>query len=62
MTAAVHDAIAIFSVSVVLYFVCWNLSQLLMSPAASVFLWRHRHRYTPRALALADRLARPPVV
>lgn len=60
MTA--HAALAAFAVAVVLYFVCWNVSQLLMSPAASLFLWRHRHRYTPRALALADRLAHPPVV
>jgi cellulose synthase/poly-beta-1,6-N-acetylglucosamine synthase-like glycosyltransferase len=44
------------------YFVLWNVAQLAMAPAASVYLWRHRTRHTQRARALVSRLAAPPVV
>jgi cellulose synthase/poly-beta-1,6-N-acetylglucosamine synthase-like glycosyltransferase len=44
------------------YLVSWNATQVLMSPLASLYLWRHRHRYRPRALALAHRLVNPPFV
>jgi cellulose synthase/poly-beta-1,6-N-acetylglucosamine synthase-like glycosyltransferase len=60
--AIVADVFVVFSLVVTAYFVCWNVSQLLMSPIASLYLWRHRHRYGPRALALAHRLVNPPFV
>lgn len=62
MTAGLAAAIAGFSLLVTAYFLLWNLSQLAMSPAASMFLWRHRQRYRPRARALVQRLASPPFV
>jgi cellulose synthase/poly-beta-1,6-N-acetylglucosamine synthase-like glycosyltransferase len=52
----------VFALVVATYFVCWNTTQVLMSPFASLHLWRHRHRYGPRPLKLAQRLANPPVV
>jgi len=54
--------LTVFSLVVTTYFVCWNTTQVLMSPMASLFLWRHRHRYRPRARALAHHLVNPPVV
>lgn len=60
--SGIAAAVAVFSVIVTAYFVLWNTSQVLMSPIASRYLWRHRTRYTPRALAAAQRLVNPPVV
>ena len=62
MRTIVLDVALVFSVVVIIYFVTWNVSQVLMSPMAGRYLWRHRHRYTPRALALTRRLVDPPVV
>jgi cellulose synthase/poly-beta-1,6-N-acetylglucosamine synthase-like glycosyltransferase len=56
------SVVAVFSLVVFSYFVLWNASQMAMSPIALVFLWRHRQRYRPRAVALASRLASPPLV
>jgi len=56
------ELLTVFSLVVTTYFVVWNTTQVLMSPMASVYLWRHRHRYRPRALVLAHRIVNPPFV
>lgn len=58
----IRDVLVVFSLVVASYFVLWNLSQIAMSPAASWFLWHHRHRYMPLARRLTHRLASPPLV
>ena len=56
------SALVVFSVTVILYFVLWNASQMAMSPIALLFLGRHRVRHRRHARALAARLASPPLV
>ena len=60
--SAVTRVMTIFSVVVILYFVCWNLAQFAMSGLAALYLRRYQRRRTPRDLALAARLAAPPLV
>ena len=58
----ITSAIAVFSGIVTLYFVLWNLSQLVMGGAGARFVWRYNRRRNPRSLALVARLASPPLV
>jgi cellulose synthase/poly-beta-1,6-N-acetylglucosamine synthase-like glycosyltransferase len=57
-----HFFVTAFAVLVVAYFALWNTLQMLMGVVALVQLWRYQQRRTRRNLALADRLAAPPVV
>lgn len=59
---SLSSVITVFSFVVMLYFVLWNTSQLLMSWVAALHLWRYQRRRSPRARALASRLAAPPLV
>src|SRR4029450_10318745 len=56
------DVLIAFSLIVSAYFVLHQLSQIVMSPVAARYLWRHQRRYTRRARALAGDLAAPPLV
>lgn len=62
MVASLTRLMTIFSVVMILYFVCWNLAQFVMSGLAALYLRRYQRRRTPRDLALAARLAAPPLV
>ena len=62
MRAGFLDVLVIFSVVVTAYFVCWNITQVLMCPMAGLYLWRHRQGHRPRALMLAQRLVNLPLV
>jgi hypothetical protein len=44
------------------YFAAWSVSQLVMSPIAAWFVWRHQRRYTRRGRSVANYLARQPLV
>ena len=53
-------ALAVFGLAIAAFFALYNLLQIAMGPVAARFLWRHRQRHTPRALALtADEALRP---
>ena len=58
----VDALILAFTLVVVTYFTLWNTLQLLMAVAAALLVWRYQRRRTRRNLALADRLAAPPLV
>lgn len=51
-----------FAIVVIAYFVLWNLSQIAMGMVAAAALTGYRRRRTPRARALAARLASPPLI
>jgi cellulose synthase/poly-beta-1,6-N-acetylglucosamine synthase-like glycosyltransferase len=57
-----HDAPIAFSFLITTYFVLWNVSQIAMSPLATIELLRHRGRHTRRARRLAEGVAVPPLV
>jgi len=60
--AGLAAAVAAFSAAVITYFAAWSISQLVMSPIAARFVWRHQRRYTRRGRGVADSLARQPLV
>src|SRR4051812_31434741 len=51
-----------FAVMVVGYFVLWNVSQMVMGILAAAAIEHYGRRHSPRARALASRLASPPLV
>jgi cellulose synthase/poly-beta-1,6-N-acetylglucosamine synthase-like glycosyltransferase len=51
-----------FAVLVIAYFFFWNFAQFAMSVTAMLYVRRYQRRRTPRNLALAARLAAPPLV
>jgi cellulose synthase/poly-beta-1,6-N-acetylglucosamine synthase-like glycosyltransferase len=55
-------AVTAFAVIVTAYLVVWNVSQFAMGGAAAALLWRHFRHRNPRNLALASRLASPPLI
>jgi cellulose synthase/poly-beta-1,6-N-acetylglucosamine synthase-like glycosyltransferase len=59
---SVTSAATVLATIVTIYFVLWNVSQLVMGGAGAWFVWRYNRRRTPRALALVARLASPPLV
>ena len=54
--------LTVFCVLVACYFALWNASQLLMGGVAALYVSRYMRRRTRRNLALAARLASPPLV
>jgi cellulose synthase/poly-beta-1,6-N-acetylglucosamine synthase-like glycosyltransferase len=58
----VRDALIVFSLLITAYFVVWTVLQFLMSPLATLLLWRHHQRHTRRARALTRGVAVPPFV
>jgi cellulose synthase/poly-beta-1,6-N-acetylglucosamine synthase-like glycosyltransferase len=50
------------SLAFTVYFLLWNVSQLLMSPVAALYVWRHQRLHTPRARAVVGQLAAQPMV
>ena len=50
------------SVAFTVYFLLWNLSQLLMTPFAALYVWRHQRMHTPRARAVVGQIAAQPMV
>jgi cellulose synthase/poly-beta-1,6-N-acetylglucosamine synthase-like glycosyltransferase len=57
-----HTVATGFAIVVTAYFLLWNTSQLLMAAFGAMYVRNYRHRRTPRSLALASRLASPPLV
>jgi cellulose synthase/poly-beta-1,6-N-acetylglucosamine synthase-like glycosyltransferase len=55
-------AITVFSLLVIVYFTCWNGSQVVMGGLAALYVWRYQHVRTRRDLALTAQLAAPPLV
>lgn len=55
-------ALIVVGVVAIIYVVIGNVVQLMMSPVAAHFLWRHQHRYTRRARALASDSPSAPLV
>jgi len=62
MTPAQGPFITALALLLIVYFTSWNALQLAMAGTASLLLWRYQRRRTRRNLALADRLAQPPLV
>src|SRR5262245_668695 len=59
---SLESVTTVFAVIVFAYFLLWNTSQFLMAGVAALFLRRYLYRRTPRNVALAARLASPPLV
>lgn len=51
-----------FAVIVTAYFVCWSLSQIVMSGVAGRYVFRYLRQSSPRNLAVVGQLAEPPSV
>ena len=62
MLTAFTAAAIVVSVAVTIYFLLWNVSQLLMSPVAALYVWRHQQLHTPRARAVVGQIAAQPLV
>jgi cellulose synthase/poly-beta-1,6-N-acetylglucosamine synthase-like glycosyltransferase len=58
----VTQAMTAFAFVLIAYFTIRNLSQFLMSGLAALYLRRYQRRRNPRNIALAARLAAPPLV
>ena len=59
---ALHDLAITVSLAITTYFVLWHISQILMSPVAALYVWRHQRRHNLRARAVVSRVASPPMV
>jgi len=62
MTPPGEALVSAFAIAVTMYFVLWNVSQMVMGVIATAAVARYTRRRGPRARALAARLKAPPVV
>ena len=54
LTHALTTAWVALTVIITVYLAAWNATQLAMSPAAAMFIWRHKQRNTNRSRAVVN--------
>src|SRR4029079_4783308 len=62
LTYAFTTAWVVLTLIITVYLDAWNATQLAMSPAAAMFIWRHKRRNTNRSRAIVNYLSAAPQV